>query len=75
MMYINGIELSPHYNAEIIYIDWDYLNIRWFGLFFYVYDLRLFNFSPFSQQTALFYFLGIDWHRGFVSLIFVVFAV
>lgn len=55
---LRGIEWSSHYNAEIICIHWDYLNIRWY-CFLSVNDHCRLHF-------AMFCFLGIDWLRLFV---------
>lgn len=59
------IEWSPHYNAEIIYIHWDYLNIWWH----YFLCIRPPPPSPFIllhfSVPALFHFLGIDWLQTF----------
>lgn len=65
------IEMSPHYNAEIIYIHWDYLNIRRYYFLCIRPPLPPFLCLHFSVP-APFYFLGIGWFQKFFSRFFVV---
>lgn len=69
----NGIliEVSPHYNAEIIYIHWGYLNIRWFYILCIRPPLPPFLRLHFSV-APLFHSLGIDWLQKFFFATFVV---